>query len=482
MNPAPTPLTPESRSIQSPPDQSPGFGSHRGLYRDARFGSPLLVLVLVLALMPARLLAEPDPSEALAPEQIAARIQKYRTTQATVIVVDPEGRRLANRPVVIEQEAHQFLFGCNAFRLNPSDTSAPQIAYQERFAALWNFATLPFYWGSYEPARGEPREVRVRAMAEWCRDQSLVTKGHPLCWHEVTPRWAAQLPVEEVHRLQLDRITREVSAFSGLVDIWDVVNEAVVMPRFDRVRNPITDLARQLERVPLIQQTFHAARDANPTAFLLLNDYITTPEFERLIEETLDAGVRLDAIGIQSHMHSGYRGAAWAWETCEQFRRFDLPLHFTELTILSGPTRTDIRYQGPPHDDWHTTPEGERLQADQVGEFYRVLFSHPSVEAITWWDFTDQAWLGAPAGYLRRDMSPKPAYDRLLSMIKGEWWTGRQVLTTDDHGRISFRGFLGRYTLTVDATTTTLYLRQPGKTTLTAAVGSAPEPNERARQ
>jgi endo-1,4-beta-xylanase len=366
--------------------------------------------------------------------------------------------------------------------LDPADTSAPQIAYQERFAALWNFATLPFYWGSYEPIQGEPREARLRAMAEWCRDQGLLTKGHPLCWHEVTPRWAAQLPVDEMHRLQLNRITREVTAFSGLVDMWDVVNEAVIMPRFDRVPNPISALARELERVPLIQQTFGAALRANPSAFLLLNDYITSAEYEDLIRATLDAGMRLDAIGIQSHMHSGYRGAAWAWETCEQFRRFGKPLHFTEMTILSGPTRTDIRYGGPPHDDWHTTPEGERIQADQVEEIYRVLFSHPSVEAITWWDFTDHAWLGAPAGYLRRDMSPKPAYDRLLSMIREEWWTGRQTLTTDEHGRVSFRGFLGRYSLLVDDVPTSFHLRQPGKVTLTAVAGSDPEPTARARQ
>jgi endo-1,4-beta-xylanase len=419
----------------------------------------------------------PTSAGALAPDRIAARIQEHRTALATVIVVDADGRRLANRPVVIEQESHQFLFGCNAFRLNPADPSPSQVAYQERFAALWNFATLPFYWGSYEPTRGEPREARLRAMSDWGRANGLLTKGHPLCWHEVTPRWAAQLPIDEVHRLQLDRITREVTAFTGQIDLWDVVNEAVVMPRFDRVRNPITTLARDLGRVPLIQQTFAAARRANPAAFLILNDYITSEEYEQLIEATLEAGVRLDAIGIQSHMHSGYRGAAWAWETCERFRRFDLPLHFTELTILSGPTRTDIRYQGPPHDDWHTTPEGEQRQADQVEEIYRVLFSHPAVEAITWWDFTDHAWLGAPAGYLRKDMSPKPAYERLLSMVKGEWWTGRQVLTTDDHGRVTFRGFLGRYSLAVDDVTTSFHLRQPGKIILTAAAGSGPAPN-----
>ena len=53
-----------------------------------------------------------------------------------------------------------------------------------------------------------------------------------------------------------------------------------------------------------------------------------------------------------------------------------------------------------------------------------MLFSHPAVAAVTWWDFTDQdAWQQAPAGLVRDDMSPKPAYEQLRSLIKGKWWT-----------------------------------------------------------
>ena len=55
--------------------------------------------------------------------------------------------------------------------------------------------------------------------------------------------------------------------------------------------------------------------------------------------------------------------------------------------------------------------EHEAQQAQEVEDLYRVLFSHPSVEGITWWDFSDQgAWMKAPAGLLRKDMSPRPAY------------------------------------------------------------------------
>jgi endo-1,4-beta-xylanase len=57
-------------------------------------------------------------------------------------------------------------------------------------------------------------------------------------------------------------------------------------------------------------------------------------------------------------------------------------------------------------------------------DLYALLFAHPAVHALTWWDFSDRgAWQGAAAGLVRQDMSPKPAYERLRELIKGEWWT-----------------------------------------------------------
>ena len=77
-------------------------------------------------------------------------------------------------------------------------------------------------------------------------------------------------------------------------------------------------------------------------------------------------------------------------------------------------------YQVP---TWPSTPEGEARQADEIVRHYRTLVAHPAVEAITYWGLTDDgAWLGAPAGLVRADGTPKPAYDALRGLVKGEWW------------------------------------------------------------
>jgi len=112
--------------------------------------------------------------------------------------------------------------------------------------------------------------------------------------------------------------------------------------------------------------------------------------------------------------------------------------------VVSGP-RT-----GPGERWGATTPALEARQADYVAALYTLLFGHPAVEAITWWDFSDNgAWQGAAAGFLRADMSAKPVYDRLMAVVKGQWLT-RAEGKTDERGEFALRAFHGQYQLEAD--------------------------------
>ena len=433
-----------------------------------------VVLAMACLGLPALAATAAGAENPLSPEAVEARIQKHRTAQVTLTVLGADGQPCAGREVTVRQVGHKFLFGCNFFGLKPGDSSPLQKAYQDRYTALLNYATLPFYWGGFERAEGQTDTARVLAMARWCGDHGIATKGHPLCWHEVKPRWLDGKSLQDVERLQLGRIGREVGAFREVIPRWDVVNEAVRMPTFDLEKNEIAQLCKKVGAPELIRRTFAAARQADPKATLLLNDFDTSPAFEKLVADSLKAGAPIDVIGIQSHMHGGYRGAGFAWAVCERFARFGKPLHFTELTIISGEIKKSIRWGGPAYGDWVSTPEGEARQAREVEEFYRVLFSHPAVEAVTWWDFSDHgAWLGAPSGLVRKDMSPKPAYEALLAMVKGEWWTAPQKLRTDAQGRVTFRAWLGDYRVEqADGAAAAFAVAAPGTAAVRARLAS----------
>jgi len=384
-------------------------------------------------------------------DQAEARIEKYRKSDAELKLACPDGKPLQNGLAVkIQQKRHKFLFGCNIFKLNRCRTPEDNAAYEKYFAALLNFATLPFYWWNYERRQGQPDDERTDEIVRWCKAQNITTKGHPLAWNYVDPRWLKDDP-DKAMQLQLKRIDRCVQRFKNDVDIWDVVNEATHYDR-DQIKKAapiLTEAIRKIGVGAYVREAFKTARKANPQATLIINDYRTDPDFEKkVISELLDETKNplYDVIGIQSHMHGGYWPVKKTWEVCERFAKYGKPLHYTETTLVSGEQGWELsKERKDPNFRWISTPEGEKRQAKLVAEFYSILFSHPAVEAITWWDFTDQnAWQRAPAGLIREDMSPKPAYDELERLIKGKWWTKTET-TADTRSIAKFCGFLGGY-------------------------------------
>jgi GH35 family endo-1,4-beta-xylanase len=287
-----------------------------------------------------------------------------------------------------------------------------------------------------------PAYADTEQYLKWCRDNGIKVKGHPLVWNHEDPTWLPE-DLDEISALQMDRITKCVQRFKGSIDIWDVVNEPTDMERLKDKR--MTEVWLHAGKVPFVFGAFKRARRANPGAILLINDYKTGKDYEEMIEKLVDEdGNRIyDAIGIQSHMHSGAWSVDKIWNVCERFSDFGVPLHFTEVTILSG----KLGWNQPK--PWNSTPDGEKYQAENAEILYKVLFSHPAVEAITWWDFSDRGtWMGAPAGLIRKDGASKPGYEKLHHLIREEWWTATSG-KTDDEGLFGFRAFRGTYTVKV---------------------------------
>ncbi len=366
---------------------------------------------------------------------------------------DPAGNALANKQIHIKQNNHSFLFGCGAFDFMPYVMNGDEEHRKltESWLDIFNYGTLPFYWGNYEKEEGRTEKDLLMKTADYLKEHNVKVKGHPLCWHTVCADWLMKYDNETILKKQLERIEREVTGFAGVIDMWDVINEVVIMPIFDKYDNAITRICKEKGRIGLIKEVFEKAHECNPNAILLLNDFNTSINYEILIDGCLNAGVPISAIGIQSHQHQGYWGKEKLEEVLERFETFGLPIHFTENTLISG----DLM---PAHivdlndwqvDEWPTTPDGEERQAKEIEEMYRILFSHPLVEAITTWDFRDGAWLGAPSGFVRKDGSQKPSYKMLKNLVRDEWWTDTAVIT-DENGFTTVSGFKGSYALSAD--------------------------------
>lgn len=390
---------------------------------------------------------------------------EHRKSTTTLTLTDAAGAPLANRTVEVELKNHEFLFGSGAFDFLPAtaDGDPGEIAfYQDKIAPekqfyidrtnLWlknfNYGTLPFYWGGFEPEEGHVlTESRMNA-AKYMKAHGARVKGHPLCWHTACADWLMDYDNATILQKQLDRIHRDVTAFKGVIDMWDVINEVVIMPVYDRYDNAITRICKDLGRVRLVKEVFDAAHAANPDAILLINDFDLSESYKILIDGCLNAGVPISAIGLQTHQHQGYMGRKKLESVLERYSTFGLPLHFTENTLVSGEIMPaeigDLNdYQV---DEWPSTPEGEERQKNEWREMYEVLFDHPLVEAVTGWDFADGAWLHAPSGVIRIDNTVKPSYTELNRLIHKEWHT-KETLVTDAEGKVTVTGFRGKYVL-----------------------------------
>jgi GH35 family endo-1,4-beta-xylanase len=411
----------------------------------------ILVLAVVVTATTAVRSAPANDVEAKLLARAESNVEQCRKAEAVIHFKDAQGRPIANAPVRLQHTKHDFLFGCIAFDLVWGRESHQPALWKQRFSELFNFAVFPFYWARYEPQRETTMRERTVAAVQWCRANGITTKGHPLVWTNRSglPKWLDGLSPEESEALMLNRVKREVAGCAGLIDIWDVVNEPIHCRAWKNVE------ARAYIKEPIdvvadyVDKAFRAAREANPNAHLILNEYYTIARtedrqrFYDLVVELKRRGTPISGLGIQAHEpRQEWFPPQEVWATLEHFAELGFPLHITEYIPQSG--GKDIT------GGWRNGKWTEETQAEYAEQFFRLCFGHPAVASINWWGFTDRRiWLPG-GGLLNEECEPKPVYNRLYDLIHRQWTT-RIDSRTDRNGAVKFRGFLGSYEIAVEA-------------------------------
>ncbi len=141
------------------------------------------------------------------------------------------------------------------------------------------------------------------------------------------------------------------------------------------------------------------------------------------LDRVADAGIDYDVVGVQ--IYFPVRDMLAVGKLLDEYARFGKPVHITELGVSSAPRI--------PHDDeeeqlrrtygdWHQRWR-EKVQADWLEWFYTMAYARPEIEAVTWWDFADPAFI-FKAGLVRQDATPKEAYHRLGALLAA-WGFGK---------------------------------------------------------
>ncbi len=383
--------------------------------------------------------------------RIEGNIEKYRKGGAMLEIVDAAGKPVAGARVEVQQTGHEFLFGCNAFVLGQLSTPELNGRYEEMFTNIFNFATVPFYWEGTEPTKGELRYSEPSRgiwrrpppdrFIPWAAKNNITLKGHPLLWHGHNPAWLPK-NADELCELYRKRFGEIAGQFGNKISIWDGVNESLVCG----TNYPLYSMDRAY-----VAWAFGEESKVFPsTCALLINDvteFNFSPASDRYfaqVKALLAGGANIKGIGFQYHyfrrgnldafLKSPQCDPAKLLDVYEKFGGFNLPLFITEITIPSAGEGSD------------------ELQAEVVRDHYRLWFSAPTMAGITWWNLGDGTAVKgeneAKGGLVDGDLKPKPAYRALEKLINEEWKTKSQ-LQTEGRGNATFRGFYGKYRVTV---------------------------------
>ena len=253
--------------------------------------------------------------------------------------------------------------------------------------------------GSIQPNEGEFRWTNADRLVEFAKENGIAVHGHTLVWHQQAAEWMfededgnpldATLENKELvlQRLE-DHIRAVVGRYKGEVFLWDVVNEAVDATKPDCMRR--SEWYR-LTGTDYIVRAFEVAREVDPDAILIYNDFGTTENYKRtciynFVKEMQEKGVPIDGIGMQMHINIEYPTVAAIEDTLEVFAELG-EVHVTELDV-SLYTNDYQSYEEIP--DELLLKQGYRYE--EIFELFKDFGK--SIGSVTFWGMADDhTWL-----------------------------------------------------------------------------------------
>ena len=400
------------------------------------------------------------------------RIEKYRKGNVELEIYLPDGTLLPKGSLVeIELQNHAFNFGISLTQMHAIYDEPFRDNMLNYVDHLFNYNTIGFYWSANEREKGKwELNKNYQFGLDWALENNKTVRGHPLLWHNSTPRWinSETRDVDEIHKDILRHVRFLLSNYPQ-IDEWDLYNEA---PSVTEIRDYIGQnhgVARWMDsrggQGPVVKMLSDELQAIQPQAKGLINHFQYEHEdYHELISYCIDNDIPIKSIGIQAHMQedSNIWSEEVMWNLLEDYSKYDIPIDLTEVTICSCETVTDwkemrawqdsikeARRAGKEKPKRQTSSKYEKYQAEYAHDFYTLAFSHPAVKTIVLWALSDKgSWREFPAGVFDDKGKPKPIYHTLNKLIKNKWHThakGKIIV----EGQVPVRGFYGTYLLKI---------------------------------
>ena len=305
-----------------------------------------------------------------------------------------------------------FTIGVAVNKANVSDPTQIEIIKKQ-----FNSVTAENAWkpGEIHPKEGVWNFGLADSIANFCRENGIKMRGHCLCWHSQFADWmftdkkGKPVKKEVFYQRLREHIHTVVNRYKDVVYAWDVVNEAMADDGrpFEFVDSKMVPASpyRQSRHFKLcgdefIAKAFEFAREADPTAVLIYNDYSTVDNGKReriytMVKKMKDAGVPIDGIGMQGHYNIYFPDEDQLEKAIQRFSEIVNTIHITELDLRTNTesggqlrfSRGEVKPQAP----YIAT-----LQEDQYARLFKIFRKYKNViKNVTFWNLSDKdSWLG----------------------------------------------------------------------------------------
>lgn len=277
---------------------------------------------------------------------------------------------------------------------------------------------------------------------EFGRKHGQTIIGHCLVWHSQAAPWfftddkGRNVSAKELKKRMKTHIYTVMKRYKGKIKGWDVVNEAIEDDGGYR-KSPYYQILGP-EFIPL---AFKYAHEADPDAELYYNDYNMSKAGKRdavvrLVKDLKKRGLRIDAVGMQSHIGMEYPNLKEFERSVESFAAAGVKVMVTEWDMSALP----VVYEGAnisntvaykkslnPYPDG--LPEDVSRQWNKrVYDFIQILLRHAgSISRFTTWGITDrESWkndfpIKGRVDYpllFGRDYQAKPVVNKIINELK----------------------------------------------------------------
>lgn len=299
-----------------------------------------------------------------------------------------------------------------------ADVLASERRYRDTLAQQFSSLTPEneMKWAYAHPRPGHYTICAVDRLVQFAQIHRMSVRGGPLVWHEQLPTWltSRRWTRSQLREVLREHITTLVRTYRGLVTEWDVISEVFAGDGTLRKTLWLKVLGPEY-----IELAFRYAREADPTARLLINEHTAQTSGPKanavrsLVTSLRRRGVQVDGVSLQLHLFLGDHPTGSAVQA--NLARYAA----MNLDVVIAAMDVSIATQG-------AIDEGDRpgglldRQADVYRSMLDACLRTPRCRSFSTWGFTDaHSWRARSSPLIYdADYQPKLAYHALLGRLR----------------------------------------------------------------